>query len=388
MRRVVIVGAGLAGYQAAGALRRAGFEGQLTIVGDEVHRPYDRPPLSKEFLAGRVDRAFCFYPCDRLDVDWMLGVSAVELSAERRLLYLADGERVPFDGLVIATGRRARKWPAPIELDGVHVLRSLDDSATFSEAVKTASRVAIVGAGFIGCEVAATLRERGLEEVTLIEVGPHPMPALGPVLGERARSIHAAHGVRCTTSTSVAAFLGRERVEAVRLASGELVETDLVLLALGSVPNSEWLRDSALELVRGAVRCDEHCFAVGIDRVVVAGDVAAFPHPLAAGLVSIEHWSNARDMGKWAAANLVAAPDDREPFAPVPTFWSDQYDVKIKAAGLIGHANGFSVVHEDMTDASVVVEADRDDELVGAVAFNRNRTIVDYQRKLAERVAV
>jgi NADPH-dependent 2,4-dienoyl-CoA reductase/sulfur reductase-like enzyme len=175
-------------------------------------------------------------------------------------------------------------------------------------------------------------------------------------------------------------------VEAVRLANDELVETDLVLLSLGSVPNSEWLRDSALELVKGTVRCDQHCFAVGADHIVAAGDVAAFPHSLAANLVSIEHWSNARDMGKRAAANLLASPGDREPFAPVPTFWSDQYDVKIKSAGLIGQANRFAVVHEDPEDASVVVEAHRDRELVGAVAFNRNRAIIDYQRELTERM--
>lgn len=388
MRRIVIAGAGLAGYQAAGALRRAGYDGRVTIVGDEVHRPYDRPPLSKELLAGRVDRGFCFYPCDKLDVEWRLGVAVVGLSVEPRIVYLADGEQLSFDRLVIATGRRARRWPAPIELDGVHTLRSLDDSSLLGDAVNKAGRVAIVGAGFIGCEVAATLKERGLGEVTLIEMGPHPMPALGPILGARAGRIHAAHGVTCRTGSSVAAFEGRDRVEAVRLASGELVEADLVLLALGSVPNSGWLGASGLELVAGAVRCDEHCFAVGTDHVVVAGDVAAFPHPLAGALVSIEHWSNARDMGKVAAANLLVAPSDRKPFAPVPTFWSDQYDVKIRSAGLIGEANRFSIVDEDPASASVVVEAHRDRELVGAVALNGNRAIAEYQRKLAERVTV
>jgi NADPH-dependent 2,4-dienoyl-CoA reductase/sulfur reductase-like enzyme len=387
-RGIVIVGAGLAGYQAAGALRRAGYAGRVTVVGDEAHRPYDRPPLSKELLAGRVDRAFCFYPCDKLDVEWRLGVAVAGLSVHSRVVYLADGEEMPFDRLVIATGRRARQWPVPIELAGVHTLRSLEDSSLLGDAVQKASRIAIVGAGFIGCEVAATLAERGLGEVTLIEMGPHPMPALGPLLGRRAAEIHAAHGVACRTSTSVAGFEGRDRVEAVRLSSGEILECDLVLLALGSVPNSEWLATSGVEMVGGAVRCDEHCFAVGTDRVVVAGDVAAFPHPLAGRLVSIEHWSNARDMGRAAAANLLAAPGDRSPFAPVPTFWSDQYDVKIKSAGLIGEANRFSIVQEDPSRGSVVVEAHRDDELVGAVAFNANRAIAEYQRKLDARVTV
>jgi NADPH-dependent 2,4-dienoyl-CoA reductase/sulfur reductase-like enzyme len=387
MRSIVVVGAGLAGHRAAQALRRKGFDGELWIVGDELHQPYDRPPLSKQLLAGVFQESECFYPSSELDVHWALGRPATGLDTERHVVLLGDGEELPYDGLVIATGRRAREWPGLPELDGFFMLRSLDDTRALSKAVSLAARVAIVGAGFIGCEVAATLRGLGVEEVTLIDVAPHPMPVLGPEIGARAAALHERHGVRLRMGTSVAAFEGAGRVEAVRLKDGERVDADLVLLALGSVPNSEWLAGSALTLIGGNVLCDEHCFAVGVEGVVAAGDVAAYPHPSAGDPIWIEHWSNARDMGAAAAANLLRESDDRETFAAVPTFWSDQYDVKIKSAGLLGAADSYTVVDEDPERPALVVEAHRGGELVGAVVFNRNRTIIQYQRRLAEALA-
>ena len=387
MRRVVIVGAGLAGHRAAQALRREGFDGELWIVGDELHQPYDRPPLSKQLLAGSMEQAECFYGCDGLDVQWALGEPATGLDT-RRGRVTVGGEELEYDGLVIATGRRPREWPDLPELEGFHVLRSLDDTRALRRAVRPGGRAAIVGAGFIGCEVAATLRGLGVEEVTLIDIAPHPMPALGPEIGLRAVRLHERHGVRLRMATSVAMFEGAGRVEAVRLEDGERIETDFVLLALGSVPNSEWLDGSGLSLYKGTVVCDEHCVAVGTENVVAAGDVAAYPHPGVDGPVWIEHWSNARDMGATAAANLLRGPDDREPFAAVPTFWSDQYDVKIKSAGLLSIADSYTVVDEDIERPALVVEAHRRGELVGAVVFNRNRTIIDYTRRLAAALVV
>jgi NADPH-dependent 2,4-dienoyl-CoA reductase/sulfur reductase-like enzyme len=390
MRSIVVVGAGLAGHRAAQTLRRNGFDGELWIVGDERHRPYDRPPLSKQLLAGTFQESECFYPCHELDAHWALGTPASGLDTERRVVSLGDGEELPYEGLVIATGRRAREWPGLPELDGFFMLRSLDDARALSEAVGGwvgPVRVAIVGAGFIGCEVAATLRGLGVEDVTLIDVAPHPMPVLGPEIGARAAAIHERHGVRLRMGTSVAAFEGAGRVEAVRLVDGERVEADLVLLALGSVPNSEWLDGSGLTLLKGNVLCDRHCFAVGVDGVLAAGDVAAYPHPGTGEPIWIEHWSNARDMGMAAAANLLRESDDRETFAAVPTFWSDQYDVKIKSAGLLGAADSYTVVEDDPERPALVVEARRGGELVGAVVFNRNRTIIQYQRRLGEALA-
>jgi NADPH-dependent 2,4-dienoyl-CoA reductase/sulfur reductase-like enzyme len=384
MRRIVIVGAGLAGHRAAQSLRREGFDGELTIVGDEVHEPYDRPPLSKQLLAGTMERGECFYKSSELEVEWALGSAATALDTERRVVSLAGGGELQYDGLVIATGRRAREWPDLPAMSGFHTLRSLDDTRALREAVKPGVRAAIVGAGFIGCEVAATLRGLGVEEVTLIDVAPHPMPVLGPEIGARATRLHESHGVRLRMSTSVAAFEGDDAVQAVRLQDGERIEAEFVLLALGSVPNSEWLASSGLTLLKGTVLCDEHCMAVGVEDVAAAGDVAAYPHPSAEGPIWIEHWSNARDMGASAAANLLRSSDAREPFVAVPTFWSDQYDVKIKSAGLLSAADSFTVIEEDLERPALVVEAHRGDELIGAVVFNRNRTIIGYQRQLAE----
>ena len=384
MRRVVIVGAGLAGHRAAEALRRSGFDGELWLVGDEEHQPYDRPPLSKQLLAGSVDSDDCLYDVAGLDIQWALGAAATGLDLQRRVVLLDGGEELPFDGLVIATGRRARDWPDLPDLTGFHTLRSVGDAHALREAVRPGGRVAIVGAGFIGCEVAATLRGLGVDEVTLIDVAPYPMPVLGPEVGARALKIHGEHGVRLRMATSVAMFEGRDAVEAVRLEDGERVEADFVLLALGSLPNTEWLAGSGLELLAGNVLCDEHCMVVGAEGVAAAGDVAAYPHPAAGEPICIEHWSNARDMGATAARNLLIGHDAREPFAPVPTFWSDQYDVKIKSAGLLKLADTFTVVEEDPERPSLVVEAHRQGQLVGAIVFNRNRTIIGYQRQLGE----
>jgi NADPH-dependent 2,4-dienoyl-CoA reductase/sulfur reductase-like enzyme len=384
MRRIVIVGAGLAGHRAAQALCREGFDGQLTIVGDEVHRPYDRPPLSKQLLAGTMEHAECFYACDALDVEWTLGSPAASLDTDGRTVTLANGSVIGYDGLLIATGRRAREWPELPELDGFHMLRNLDDTHALRRAVTPDSKAVIVGAGFIGCEVAATLRGLGVEEVTMIDIAPHPMPVLGPEIGARAAKIHEDHGVRLRMSSSVASFQGSERVEAVVLDSGERIDADVVLLALGSVPNSEWLTGSGLTLHKGTVVCDEYCMAVGVEDVAAAGDVASYPHPGVDGPTWIEHWSNARDMGAAAALNLLRSPDTRAPFAAVPTFWSDQYDVKIKSAGLLSSADRFTVIEEDPERPALVAEAYRGDELIGAVVFNRNRTIIGYQRQLAQ----
>jgi 3-phenylpropionate/trans-cinnamate dioxygenase ferredoxin reductase subunit len=383
VKRLVIVGAGLAGHRAAQAARREGFDGELVVIGDEVHRPYDRPPLSKQLLAGSMEHDDTFYASDELDVEWKLGAAAAALDIERQVVTLTDGEEVPYDGLVLATGRRAREWPDLPELEGFHMIRSLEDTKALRQAVKPGGKAAIVGAGFIGCEVAATLRGLGVEEVTLIDVAPYPMPVLGPEVGERAVRLHESHGVRLRLGTSVAMFEGADRVEAVRLEDGERIEADFVLLALGSLPNTEWLEGSGLTLVNGAVEVDEYTIATGTDNVAAAGDIALYPHPGSPGEpICIEHWSNARDMGATAARNLLSAPASREVFVAVPTFWSDQYDVKIKSAGLLKLADEYKVVEEDPERPSLVVEAYREGELIGAIVFNKNRSIIQYQRQL------
>jgi 3-phenylpropionate/trans-cinnamate dioxygenase ferredoxin reductase component len=380
VRQVVVAGAGVAGLRAAQALRRRGYAGELTLVGAERWRPYQRPPLSKALLAGAVEPDSCLIESEGLEASWLLGRSATALDTVRRIVRLDGGDELPYEALVIATGSRARPWPAPLELDGVHVLRTLDDAIALRAALHEAARVAIVGAGLIGCEVAATLRGAGLP-VAMVDVAPYPMPQLGPLIGERAARLHAAHGVVLHLGASVAGFEGRDRVEAVRLSDGVRVEADVVLLALGALPDSAWLEGSGVTLERGGVRCDEHCLAVGVRGVAAAGDVAAWAHP--AGVMRVEHWANAAEMGLRAAENLLAPPDARRPHAPVPTFWSDQYDVKIRGAGLLGLAQSVSAIHDDPEQGRLVVEGRRAGRLVGTVTFNGPREHLASLRELA-----
>jgi NADPH-dependent 2,4-dienoyl-CoA reductase/sulfur reductase-like enzyme len=385
MRKIAVVGASLAGLRAAETLRRRGFEGELTLIGEELHRPYNRPPLSKELLAGKVEPESTGFPCDALDAEWVLGRRADALDLERRVVTLDGGDELSFDGLVIATGSRAREWPGLPGIEGFHYLRDLEDSLALGRAVAASPRVCIVGAGFIGCEVAATLRMQGLD-VTVVDVAPHPMLPLGPEIGGRCRRMHEEHGVRFVFETTVEGFEGSDRVEGVRLASGERIEADLVLLALGAVPNVDWLAGSGLQLDPGVV-CDEFSLAVGVDGVAAAGDVAQWPHPAGGGMTRIEHWSNAAEQGIAAATNLLAAPGERKPYTPIPTFWTDQYDVKIQSVGFVRQATALDVVEDEPEERRLVAEATRDGELVAAITFNRAARIPKYRKALMEAAA-
>ena len=336
---VVVVGASLAGLRAAEAMRAAGHEGEVVVIGAERHPPYTRPPLSKQLLAGEQAADACAFKLDRADVTWRLGTAASGLDPQRRRVRLADGEEVAYSRLLIATGSRARPWPdeRAAAMSGVFTLRHLDDAVALRRAFEAGPRVAIIGAGFIGCEVAATARKLGLA-VTLIELADQAMPGLGPELGEPFARLHREHGVDLRLATRVDALIGGSAVEGVRLADGTVVDADVVLVALGAVPNTEWLRDSGLQLQPGVV-CDATLAAVGVQDVFCAGDIVAWPHPLARGeLVRIEHWTVAAEQGTAAGRNLVAAPAERRPFESAPYFWSDQYDVKLQSVGFPARA--------------------------------------------------
>lgn len=385
MRRIVVVGAGLAGLRAGQELRSHGFTGELTVVGDEPHMPYNRPPLSKQVLAGTMDPEDCTFPLDDLDADWVLGAPAAGLDTGGRVVRLTDGRELPYDGLVIATGRRAREWPDLPAMAGFHRLRGLDDAIALRAAIADNPRVVIVGAGFVGCEVAATLRKRGVDDVDVVEVAPYPMPALGREFGERAARLHAAHGVGMHMDSKVVRFEGDDRVTAVHLADGTRIPADLVLISLGSTPNTEWLAGSGVELRAGDVLCDDRCFAVGRDDVVAAGDVAVWAHPgVDGGPVRVEHWTNASDMARRAARNLLD-PQAAQSYAPVPTFWSDQYDASIKAVGLWSRCDEVRIVSEGEDTAHLVAEGHCADGMVGALVVNRNKDFISYRRKLGER---
>jgi NADPH-dependent 2,4-dienoyl-CoA reductase/sulfur reductase-like enzyme len=380
-RPVVIVGASLAGLRAAQALRAAGHADHVVVVGAEPHLPYTRPPLSKQLLAGAHDAEGCALPCDDLDVEWRLGAPATGLDLARRELALGDGERLPYGRLLIATGARARPWPGEVPA-GVLTLRDLDDALALRAAFAARPRVAVVGAGFVGCEVAATARGRGLD-VTMIDVAPQPMPALGPEAGARCAELHRAHGVVLRLGTGVAGFEGDGQLEAVRLADGTRVEADVAVVALGAVPNTEWLAGSGLRLQPGVV-CDATLAARDAEDVFCAGDAAAWPHPLAGGdVIRIEHWTNAAEQGGAAARNLLAAPADRTPYTAVPSFWSDQYDVKIQAVGLAARAERARVLEASPEGDRLVLGGERDGRLVAVIGFNAARRLPFYRRQLA-----
>ena len=385
--RVVVVGASLAGLRAAEGLRREGHTGPLTVVGAETRLPYNRPPLSKQFLAGTMEEAACaFRMDDDLDVEWRLGVRATALDLDARAVRLDDGEALPFDGLVIATGSGPRPWPAfPLpEIDGIFTLRELDDAVRLQAALRAGARLVILGAGFIGCEVAATARGLGVD-VALVDIAPRPMAPLGPELGEVCAGLHAEHGVELHLPATVASIDGEGTVSGVTLADGTRLAADAVLVATGALPNTDWLQRSGLELRPGVV-CDRFCEAVGAPGVFAAGDVAQWPHPLVDHeLVRVEHWSNAGEQGGVVAKNLLAEPADRVPYEPVPSFWSDQYDVKIQSVGFPGRADRMAIVEGSREEGRFVAAFEREGVLCGAAMFGMPRRMPWYRRAVAER---
>ncbi len=384
MRCVVIVGASLAGLRAAQAARAAGFDGDLVMVGEEPHLPYTRPPLSKEVLAGEHEVEHVHLPSDTLEAQWRLGVPATSLDRARRRVVLADGDEVPYDRLILATGSRARRWAGTGgDLEGVHVLRDLDDGIALRAALEQRPRVAVVGAGFIGCEVAQTARKQGLD-VTMIDVATTPMLPLGPELGEWCATLHRDHGVDLRLGTGVAALHGDARVEAVELTDGSRVAADLVVFGLGALPNTEWLADSGLPLNPG-LECDATLTAVGDPDILGAGDIVSCPHPLADGdAIRIEHWTVAAEHGQLAGRNVLLSPDERKTYDQPPYFWSDQYDVKIQSLGLPGRAGRLELLESTADGSRLVFGGERDGRLVGVIAINAARRLGSYRMALAD----
>ena len=392
---VVVVGASLAGLRAVEELRHQGFEGAITVVGAEPHLPYDRPPLSKQLLAGEwgLDRVALTVPTpgglDGLGVDWRLGTRAVGLDTARRRVALEGGEELPYDGLVIATGATPRRLPGTDGLAGVHTLRTLDDAlAIRAELDAGAGRVAVIGAGFIGAEVAATCRARG-HAVTLLEALPVPLErALGREMGTVVAELHRDHGVDLRLGVGVAGFEGDGRVERVRLADGSAVPADLVVVGIGVSPATDWLAGSGLALDDGVV-CDATTLAA--PGIVVAGDVARWPSRRLGELVRVEHWDNAVAMGAHAARRLLAEPPfssgdggEVEPYDPVPWFWSDQYDRKVQLAGWTAGAEEVAVVDGSTDERRFVAIYRRGGALAGVLSMNRPRPLVTYRRLVEE----
>jgi NADPH-dependent 2,4-dienoyl-CoA reductase/sulfur reductase-like enzyme len=378
--RIVVVGASLAGLRAVESLRGLGHVGALTLVGAEPHLPYDRPPLSKQLLAGewepgRVQLRSAEHLAG-LGVELRLGEQAAALDLDARAVALAGGDRVPFDGLIVATGARPRMLPGAPDLEGLHTLRTLDDALAIREALDRGERLVVVGAGFIGSEVAATASTRGAD-VTLVEALPVPLGrVLGEEMGIRYAELHRRNGVDLRLGVGVEAIEGAEHVEEVRLSDGTTIEADLVVVGIGVQPNTEWLAGSELELDDGVV-CDATLRAA--PDVYAAGDVARWPHPLFGGLDRVEHWTNAAEQGHAAARNLLAGEDEAEPFGAVPYFWSDQHGSKLQLLGRAAGADELRVVHGDLDALRFVALYRRGERLLGAFTIDLAPRFVTYR---------
>jgi len=391
LERIVVVGASLAGFRAAEALRAHGFDGALTLVGDEEHRPYDRPPLSKQVLTGDWDLDRIWLPSAGAPgpggdepFDWRLGrrASGLDLDPADRAVVLDDGERLGFDGLVIATGCRPRTIGGE-DLAGVHVLRTRDDAeALRAELEQGPERVVVIGAGFIGSEVAASCRARELA-VTVVEALPVPLErVLGAEMGALCADLHREHGVDLRLGVGVDGFDddGAGHVTGVRLNDGTTIGATVVVVGIGVVPNTEWLEGSGLTLDNGVV-CDETCLAA--PGVVAAGDVARWPNGRFGGeVMRIEHWDNAIEMGVAAARRLLAPPDQVVPYEPVPWFWSDLYDRKIQLAGRSGPDDEVAVIHGDVAERRFVALYGRGGRVVGALGWNRPRHVMQWRQRI------
>ena len=396
--RVVVAGAGMAGLRSAEGIRRSGFGGELTIAGAEPHMPYNRPPLSKDGIGAAFDPAQLPFRVARAatGLDWRLGQPAVAADLAARTVTLADGTVIGWDGLVVATGVRSRRLDLPGPRAGRHAIRTIDDLTALRAELTAARRLVVVGGGFIGSEVAAAARVRGLD-VTVIE--PEPLPMRRPLGNELAAELlrrHERHGVRFRLGTLPVAFEGAagDRVRAVALSDGTAIEAGLVLEAVGSVPNTEWLDGNGLDLSDG-VACDERLRVLAggdaRDDVVAAGDVARYPHPLLFGASRrIEHWTVATDSGKYASAILARAlagdtahtadPAAPAAFAAVPTFWSDQYDLRIQSFGVTGLPD-VRVLEGDL-DGEVAVGYHHDGLLAGVVLIGLGGRYVHYRAQI------
>ena len=388
LRRIAIVGASLAGLRAAETLRARGFDGALTLIGDEPHRPYDRPPLSKQLLQGTVEPEQTFFRkkdgYDALALEMRLGVRATALDLRDRRVTLDDGTFADYDRLIIATGARARTLPGLASRPNVFVLRSLDDAVALRQELTTASRVAIVGAGFIGLEVAASCRARGLH-VTVIEALAIPLaPILTPELCEMVAATHRDHGVDLRTGVTVTNVVGDSRVAGVVLSDGSQVSADVVVVGIGVIPNTEWLQSAGLTLDNG-ILCDGSGQAA--PGVYAAGDVARVANEWHGDSPRIEHWTNAVEQAVHAAENALAGSGASASFSSVPYFWSDQYDRKIQFAGDARRHDEMVIVDGSLAERRLTTIFRRGERLVACLTVNQPRALIKYRKLLAARAS-
>jgi NADPH-dependent 2,4-dienoyl-CoA reductase/sulfur reductase-like enzyme len=380
IERLVVVGASLAGLRAVEAARRSGFTGTITLVGAEPHLPYDRPPLSKDFLDPAQDvettefRERTYLEGD-LDVRLVLGEAADGLDTDERRVRVGN-ESIAYDALVVCTGAAARLLPGTDSMAGVHVLRGLEDARAIRAGLDARARTVIIGAGFIGSEVASAARARGLD-ATVIEARPTPLTrAVGPTLGRACTALHERNGTTVLCGTGVKRLEGNGRVERVILADGSTIEADLVVVGIGAIPNTDWLSNSAVAVADGVV-CDER-LASTAPGVYAAGDVARWHNPRFNKSMRIEHWTSAAEQGARAALNAID-PGGAKRYATVPYFWSDWYGSRIQFVG-VPTGDDYEIVSGHLDSDHFVALYRSGDTLSGALTLNGQRHIMKYRR--------
>jgi NADPH-dependent 2,4-dienoyl-CoA reductase/sulfur reductase-like enzyme len=372
--------------RAAEGLRRAGFDGELTVVGAEVHRPYDRPPLSKQILTGKAEPPAIALPVDDgLDAEWLLETRATSLDLDRRRVVLDHRNDLTFDRLVIATGAQPRVLPSVPAGPRVHYLRTLDDAVALREDLIEAERAVVIGAGFIGLEVAASAASLGLA-VTVLEALPVPLErAIGNQMGEAVAEMHRRRDIDIRVGVGVDGLVGRGAPEAVTLADGSTVAADVVVVGVGVAPATEWLRDSGVDLGDGVI-CDSRLRVLAAGRprpdVVAAGDVARWTHPDYGQAVRIEHWTNASEQGAAAAETLLRG-DGAPVYEPVPYFWSDQHGIKIQFVGRADPDDEVRVIEGHPDDERFVAAYGRGGRLVAALGMRRPARVMALQQQIA-----
>jgi NADPH-dependent 2,4-dienoyl-CoA reductase/sulfur reductase-like enzyme len=383
MQTLAIVGASLAGLSAARAARAQGFTGRLVIIGDEEHRPYDRPPLSKDFLLGSItaEDLSLETETDDLDAEWLLGTRAVSLDASSKTISLANGQVVQADGIVIATGARARQLPALAGLSNVFSLRTLADAQSLAPELVPGSKMAVIGAGFVGAEVASSAASRGMD-VTLVDTKPVPFAAqLGMEMGSVVGGLHTAKGVRLISSAVIEDFYaGEGNVTGLRLGDGTFVAADVVVVGIGAEPNVEWLAGSGVQ-VDGGVLCD----AMGrtsVPGIVAVGDCAAWFDAAVDRHRRVEHWTGALERAALAVQGLLDDDAPAQPLKP-PYFWSDQHGVKIQFAGHSAGYDRLDVEAGDAAEHSLLAVYYREDVPVAVLGMNQPRLFTKWRRSLA-----
>jgi len=382
----------VAGLRACETLREQGFEGHLRLVGSEGLLPYDRPPLSKQLLAGIWDQDRCTLRTSReleaLGIELDLGTRAEHLDLAARTIVLSDGRSISFDGLVVATGATPRPLPGVTGRPAVLTLRDMDDAIALRAVISAAgARLVIAGAGPIGLEVAATARGLGAEVTVVEPLAVALERAVGPLVGNVCGRVHRDHGVDLRLGTrldSVEAGAGHASGVTCRLSDGTSLEADALLVVVGALAATSWLAGSGLDVGPEGLTCDASLTAA--PGVVAAGDLVRWPHPLTGEYVQVEHRTNAAEQGEHAARSLFAGDGPRPGFAPVPYVWSDQYECKIQVIGMHRPTDEAVVVDGSLEDLSFLVVFGRGGCLTGALGFNRSRALMAY-RALLERGA-